>query len=311
MARLLAAIEEEDREGEHYSEQDVLEEFANPYLDCHRGSIAAFDRDAAMIGYCQLLSRADANPEHQMRLAGGVHPGCRGRGIGRKLLMWAETAALPLHQERFPGKPLSLCGQANARNAAAVALYEAHGYEPARYFHLMECDLAGRPPTAAQPSGAEIVQFTRERIEDARMVRNDAFRGHWGSTDTTAEGWEHRIRQAAFRPEFSFLAYAGSEPQGVLISEEWDADTAATGKRDLYVAIVGTREGWRKRGLASALLGHALDQARAAGFRTASLNVDADSPTGAVGLYERFGFRVRDTWIAQVKRLQTDRGNRD
>jgi len=36
---------------------------------------------------------------------------------------------------------------------------------------------------------------------------------------------------------------------------------------------------------------------------SATLDVDADSPTGAVGLYQRAGFVLQDTWIAQVKRL--------
>jgi ribosomal protein S18 acetylase RimI-like enzyme len=31
------------------------------------------------------------------------------------------------------------------------------------------------------------------------------------------------------------------------------------------------------------------------GFRTAALDVDSDSPTGALGLYERNGFRVKRT----------------
>jgi ribosomal protein S18 acetylase RimI-like enzyme len=43
--------------------------------------------------------------------------------------------------------------------------------------------------------------------------------------------------------------------------------------------------------------------AKAAGFATASLGVDAGSPTGAVGLYQRIGFTVTDTWIAERKPL--------
>ncbi len=42
-------------------------------------------------------------------------------------------------------------------------------------------------------------------------------------------------------------------------------------------------------------------EARAAGFATASLGADADSPTGAHGLYQRAGFVVRDTWVVQMK----------
>ena len=44
-----------------------------------------------------------------------------------------------------------------------------------------------------------------------------------------------------------------------------------------------------------------LSQARAEGFDTASLGVDADSPTGALGLYERIGFRAEQVWVVQIK----------
>ena len=46
-----------------------------------------------------------------------------------------------------------------------------------------------------------------------------------------------------------------------------------------------------------------LRQARAAGFEAAFLGVDADSPTGALGLYERLGSRAGQVWIAQAKSL--------
>ena len=132
-------------------------------------------------------------------------------------------------------------------------------------------------------------------------MRNEAFRDHWGSTDDTAAQWAHFLAYSTFRPALSFLAYAGQEPLGIIFGHEYDAYTAATGRRDLSIPLVGTRRAGRKRGIASALLARALAEARAAGFATASLGVDADSPTGALGLYERAGFTVRETWIAELK----------
>jgi ribosomal protein S18 acetylase RimI-like enzyme len=84
---------------------------------------------------------------------------------------------------------------------------------------------------------------------------------------------------------------------------EYVADSEATGRRDLDIPLVGTRRTGRKRGIASALLTRAVTEARAAGFDTASLGVDADSPSGAVGLYERLGFTAAGTWISHQKPL--------
>ena len=141
-------------------------------------------------------------------------------------------------------------------------------------------------------SGVEIVGFTPERSQDARLVRDEAFRDHWGSTETTAEGWAHTMGPQAFRPACSFLAYDAGDPLGVILAFEYDAYLKATGIRDLFIALVGTRRAGRKRGIASALVARALAEAKDAGFVRASLDVQADSMTGAVGLYERIGFSI-------------------
>jgi mycothiol synthase len=76
----------------------------------------------------------------------------------------------------------------------------------------------------------------------------------------------------------------------------------------LLAALVGTRRAGRNRGIASALLSRALADGKAAGFGTSSLVVDADSLTGAVGLYKRIGYTVERTGISQSKQLTTPAG---
>jgi mycothiol synthase len=299
-AVLLAAIEVVEREDEHFSEQDLLEEFSYPYSDFARGSVAVYDGDS-MVGYCVLTAQSSADPVHKMRQWGGVHPAYRSRGLGGRLLEWAAAAAVPLHQERYPGQPLTLSGSCISRNGAAAALYAAHGYRQVRWFHGMTKSLAAALPDVPAPDGVEIAGFTPERSQDALLVFNEAFRDHWGSTENTAEQWAYHTAEKAFRPALSFLAYAGHEPLGVIIGYEYDAATAATGIRELHIPLIGTRRAGRRRGIATALLFRALAAARADGLTTASLGVDADSPTGALGLYERAGFTVRGTWIALQK----------
>jgi GNAT superfamily N-acetyltransferase len=302
-ANLVAAIGDADHDDEMLGEEDLAEEFGNPEGDFERGSIAAYDGET-MIAYCVLYARTEADPVHMMRMWGGVHRDYRRLGIGTSLLGWAELAAAPMHAARFPGRPLSMLGQCLARVTTAIALFEANGYQQTRWFHSMECDLRKWiPPQASAPDGIRIVGCSPDRSADARLVTNESFRDHWDSTETSQESWNHFMSFSAFRPAFSFLAYEGSEPVGVLIGHEYDAYTGATGKRDLHVAIVGTRKAARKRGIASALLVSAMTTARDDGCVSASLGVDASSVTGAVGVYERIGFAVKDTWISMVKVL--------
>jgi mycothiol synthase len=301
-AQLLAAIREMDKTWEYFSEADLLEDFGDPYRDFERGSVAIF-HDGLMVGYGLLAARAAADSVHEMQYQGGVHPAYRGRGVGSQLLAWAEAAAVPLHRQRYPGRPLSLSGKCSAGNAGAVALYAERGYRPARWFHGMTRDLSATLSDAAAPAGVGIVGFTPDRSEHARLIRNEAFRDHWGSTEITADSWAQFMEISAFRPAFSLLAYAGAEPVGFIVNHEYDAYAGLTGIRDLYVSVLGTHSGHRKRGIASALLARALTKAKAAGFTAASLEVDADSLTGALGLYKRVGFTVAHTSVTQTKIL--------
>lgn len=300
-SRLLVAIQAADQLDDVLTSQDdIAAELGDPARDYGRGSVAVYDGEI-MAGYGVLATRSAADPVHVMHLEGGVHPSYRGHGIGTRLLDWAEQAVMPLHQERHRGHPLSIEGRCPARNTAAIALFAERGYQPARWFHFMTCDLGAALAPSPEPTGVQIVGFTPERSEDARQIRNEAFRDHWGSTETTAADWEHFIGYHAFRSAFSLLAYAGTEPLGVVVGHEYDSYTLATGRRELYIALVATRQAARKRGIASALLVRALTLAREDGCVAAALHVDADSPTGAFGFYQRAGFTIADTTIAQVK----------
>lgn len=301
-AGLLAAIRSADGTWDYFTEEQLREEFTHPLRDFARGSVAIYD-GAAMVGYGVLMSGGAADPVHEMLHDGGVHPAYRGRGVGAALLDWAEGAAVPLHRERFPGRPLSLIGSCVSTNDAAVALFAAHGYQPVRWFHAMERDLAAPVPEPAVPSGTEIAGYTPERSADARLVYNEAFRDHWGETEMSQEEWDHFISLGVFRPALSFLAYSEGEPAGVVVGFEFGAYAEETGVRDLYIPLIGTRRAARQRGIASALLRKVLTETKAAGFGQVSLKVDADSPTGALGFYQRAGFVVDHTDIAQAKPL--------
>lgn len=300
---LYTAILVADADDDVMGEDDLAEEFGNPLCDFARGSVAVYDGDA-MIGYCVLVPRDDADPIHEMRQYAGVHPKYRGQGIGGRLIEWSEHAALELHGDRFGDRPLALGSSSLAKNTSACALFARRGYLPSRWFHQMTRELSAEVPAPAIPDGVEIFGFTGARSADALVVRNEAFRDHWASVEMTRESWEFHLGLAAFRPGFSFVAYLSGDPVGLITAHEYEAFNKAKGRRDLYIPQVGTRRSGRNRGIASALLNTTLAAAKADGFDTATLDVDADSPTGAFGLYERIGFAVVDTRIVHRKVLR-------
>jgi ribosomal protein S18 acetylase RimI-like enzyme len=59
-----------------------------------------------------------------------------------------------------------------------------------------------------------------------------------------------------------------------------------------WINVLGVRAPWRRRGIAIALLARTFADFEARGATRVGLGVDAENPTGAVGLYERAGMSV-------------------
>jgi ribosomal protein S18 acetylase RimI-like enzyme len=192
----------------------------------------------------------------------------------------------------------------NLTNTALAALVAGAGFEPARFFFSMERELSQPVPDVASPGGVRVLPFGPEWSEATRLAHNEAFLDHWGSRPRDEEDWRTWVTGSRmFRPSRSWLAVDGDEVAAYVLGYEFAADTAATGVRDLHIGQVGTRRSYRGRGLARALLARTLAAGRQAGYGSASLGVDADNPTGALGLYERLGFTVRRKYVTYVKEI--------
>src|SRR5258707_535440 len=103
-ARLLLSVEESYGTEDFVGAEDLVEDLRDPDVDPERGTIAAFS-EGSMIAYAGLRPSPTVTDRHEIDLYGAVHPSRRGRGLGSRLLAWAERAALPLHQARYPGHP--------------------------------------------------------------------------------------------------------------------------------------------------------------------------------------------------------------
>ena len=69
------------------------------------------------------------------------------------------------------------------------------------------------------------------------------------------------------------------------------------------MSSLGVRRGWRKHGLATAVLVWTLREAAARGLEAVALDVDAENPTGAKRLYERVGFREMERFLVYRKQI--------
>ncbi|MEV6910193.1 GNAT family N-acetyltransferase [Amycolatopsis sp. NPDC051071] len=296
-ADLLNAIETVDKSGENYTEEDTRTELVDPYADLDRASLAAFEGDA-MVGYMKIRFKPFAEEVHRVFLDGGVHPGYRRRGIGTTLAEAGVEAAKAVHALHHPDLKLMIDVHKAEHIAGLAELVRSQGFTPVRYFQRMERPLGDAIPGTEIPGGLRVEPWSEENDEDFRSVRNASFEDYWGAAPMPADHWKNKITNQTFRPEVSFLLRdSGGTPVGILVTMYWEADTEATGVRDAHFMVIGTLREHRNRGVASALIGHALRAAADQGYDQASLSVDSASPAGAPGIFEKAGFRPKMRYV--------------
>lgn len=196
-------------------------------------------------------------------------------------------------------------------------LHEA-GFERVRQWWQMS-----RPVDAAEATGLPrprqgvVVRRVRrdhedgmpheQDLRDVHDVLEESFADHFNSYRETFEEFMARLREdPGHRWDHWWLATVDGEPGGALVA------TTVTGRLDRakrpqpdgsYVDYIGVHRRARGRGVAKSLLYAVLADAAARGRNRVGLEVDADSPTGADGLYSALGWRtayVTESWHKDV-----------
>jgi mycothiol synthase len=219
-------------------------------------------------------------------LIGAVHPDWRGRGLGRELLRWQLDRAERIHGLVAPEAHWEAHAGVLLEDESTIRLFQRFGMTPQRYWFDMVAPTEG-VPDVAPPDGLRVVTYSSDLEKEVYEAHMEAFLDHWGYQRRDFAEWlALSVRTETFAPELSRVAFDGDQIAGYVLSYHDAVDGW------LYIGQVGTRRPWRRRGLAAALLAEVLGEAGKAGKSKVLLGVDADSPTGAVGVYERVGFQV-------------------
>ncbi len=162
----------------------------------------------------------------------------------------------------------------------------------------MAIDLDGEPAAPRWPDGVSVRTFGPGDERTFYDVHQETFQDHWEHVHRPYDEWAHwMLAPERHHPELWFLA-AGDEPAGIAICRP-DETLEGVG----WVAILGVRRPWRRRGLGRALLLHSFAEFGRRGFRQVVLGVDAESVTGAVRLYEEAGMHVAHRFDSYEKQL--------
>lgn len=276
--------------------EEIEHELVDPGVRIDTDSLVGLDGDGRLLAWGQVWCRITARNLARAVVFGDVHPDARRQGVGRALLAWELARADErLATELDPALPRRIDLYAPDEVPGRAALARDAGMAPVRWFSKMTRPLAEPVMHADVPSGLEMIAWADERSDAALDALNDAWRDHWGYEPMPPEVWRYRTHEdAAFLRPASRLAVEGERVAGLVVCSEQAAVVGHEG-RTAWLDLIAVRRDWRKRGVASALIAATLVALTDEGFETAALDVDSDSPTGALGLYERHGFRVKRT----------------
>jgi ribosomal protein S18 acetylase RimI-like enzyme len=129
-----------------------------------------------------------------------------------------------------------------------------------------------------------------EAIYDAEV---EAFRDHWGFGEPGAIERDRFFNDPVESDTTLWrVAWDGPQVAGMVRSYIHPEQNERLGRQRGWVEHISVRRPWRRRGLARALIGASFPLLRGRGMTEAGLGVDTQNAGGAVGVYERCGFRV-------------------
>jgi mycothiol synthase len=258
------------------SAAELLQYWESPEVDFDTDVLVAESKEGSLVGYADLGVHGD-------------HVWLDVRGIAEETLPGLLEAIEERALTRKPGA--NLIGYTSEADSELTELYQRSGYRVIRNSFRMLIDLTRGAPEPDWPEGFTVRSMRageEERVYEAHMA---SWVDTWMFVREPFEIWSHWfLGDSAFDPELWFLAEASDDLAGIAFTRASESEPGMG-----WVRVLGVVPEYRRRGLAQALLRHAFAEYARRGFDRVGLGVDAESPTGAVRVYERAGMHVDRT----------------
>ena len=235
-----------------------------------------------------------------------AHPEVRRRGHGRRLLAWAEARARESVADGSGGPPRLrhfLGGGVDRSKPEQIRFAEKAGYQPVRYGFVMRRRLDEPIPELRLPAGLEVRPVMPEQHRAIWEADSEAFEDHFEAAVRDEADFSQFYDHPDVDTSLWQVAWDGNEVAGSVVNGIYPHENAELGLDIGWLDHVSVRRPWRRRGLASALIVRSLAVLRDRGMTVGALGVDAENPTGALGVYERLGFTPHQTWVTYRKPL--------
>jgi len=301
--RLLASCDAAESEPSYHGLASQIRGIAENDMPRGTGKACVITGDREPLVACASFSLpAYPRPIAFARLQGAVHPQHRRRGLGSYLLHWTEGAARALFSFHRESRPRSLRISFGGDRPDAERLYQRRDF----VFHdrslQLRRDLSAPVAAHSAPPGITTSPWSPH---SAHLFYTVYVATHAHSTEAstrTEEEWCADIAaDAALRPDLTLVALDGTHPCAFILSEVVPREGHDIG----WVWLLRVDPAYRRRGLATSLLSHALTAFAAEGLPEAGLWVDEEN-TAARATYDRLEFRQHSRLTTYAKSLGPD-----
>ncbi len=274
------------------SEEELKTEWSLDDFIPEEDARIVFAPDGTLVAYGEAWTRS--NPPVKPWIWVRIHPDHYGLGLGTELTQWAENYALRVLDILPPDVRITNELGVDHRVKPAHELFKNMGYSHIRSFYQMRIEMKAPPPAPCWADDIVLKPFDPERdLEAVYRAGVDSFRDHYGFVDEPFESGFPRFihymtKTENYDPTLWFIAWDGDEVASINICRPRSFEDDNMG----WVATLGVRRPWRKRGLGLALLQHSFGEFYKRGNRLVGLGVDAGSLTGATRLYEKAGMSI-------------------
>jgi len=304
MAEVVNASEAADQIEETTTAEQIANEYAHaPEGSDPRADVLLAEVNEQVVGYAYVWISVTETGERLYRHRGYLLSEWRRQGLGRVMWQWAEGRLRALAATHPGPALLQVMAEDTAYGRAALAQRE--GYQPVRYFYFMQRHPLDDLPDAPLPPGLELLPARPEHLRAIWEAKEEAFADHWGHLASTEADYQRWVNDPANDLSLWQVAWDTHTKviAGISLNGIGADDNARYGFRRGWIHSLGVRRPWRGRGLARALLVSGMRVLRERGMTEAVLGVDAENPSGALGLYESVGFTVLNKDTLYHKRI--------
>jgi len=185
--------------------------------------------------------------------------------------------------------------------AERIALLEAGGYRPARWFFEMLRVGLDDVPDLPLPPGIEVRPVTPDQYRAVWEATAEALAEEWDGKVPTEEAFRRWLANPLMDPSLWQVAWDGDRVVGTVLPYINGQENARYSRRWGYTETIMVKQGYRGRGIAKALIARALVAIREHGMEAANLGVDSENASGALRLYEGMGYRPYRRWVTYRK----------